>query len=519
MLFLVKRTDGILVKCCRPLEVITLASLETDPIVAITAGDLDGVTIDQMDGMLRCLRVWTSAKKAGKARFVNHITGTWDEITGMGMRHDGVPDLYPMGAPKVFLPQTDNGIVPVPCHSGQVFTLSFIRGLTPCPLTSEMLRCLTVDELKHFDNNIAPRPQKMGVKDKDGVIVRVIDGFEQMDGAVAIPLVNVPESETEEETNEESDVDNDQKVMTIQDFLDIEDPENACPDEDDTALFFPSFLRVFEDEASLSVKVLVQGTLLFAVPMSPIATVEDTKTRIAQTINSLQGHLKMPVASDDFVLKVSGLAMSDDAELTTFAMEGNTELRIAMEFRTRGGGKTLATKKSGITKQAILLEKQKAVLAKMKEVNIAKMVVEKQIIESAGNVLSQLYVQAERDGEASFQYLLQKISARNLGDKDASAVMDATRASHSDVRIANLANLMLRDTFPSLYGLYDEVNTMVESAELSYEYILTCAFAKEDMTVNWTKLRKAIEIERARRAPPAVIANVATADGGNDMDL
>lgn len=141
-----------------------------------------------------------------------------------------------------------------------------------------------------------------------------------------------------------------------------------------------------------------------------------------------------------------------------------------------------------ITKQTILLEKQKAVLAKMKAVNITNMVVEKQIIETAGNVLSQLYVQAERDGEASFQYLLQKISAKNLGNKDVSPVMDATMASHADVRIANLANLMLRDAFPSLYCLYDEVITMVESAELSYEYILTCAFAKEDMTVNWTKL-------------------------------
>ena len=205
MLFLVKRTDGILVKCCRPLEVITLASLETDPIVAITAGDMDGMTIDQMDTMLRSLHVRTNAKKAGKARLVNHIAGTWDEITGMAMRHDGVPDLEPKGAPKVFLLQTDNGIVPVPCHSGQVFSLSFIRGLMPCPLTSDMLRCLTVDELKHFDNNIAPHPQTMGVKDKDGVIVRVIDAFEEMEGAVAIPIVNTPVVNAQESDTESSE--------------------------------------------------------------------------------------------------------------------------------------------------------------------------------------------------------------------------------------------------------------------------------------------------------------------------
>lgn len=205
MLFLVKRTDGILVKCCRPLEVITLASLETDPIVAITAADLDGVTVDQMDTMLRCLHVRTNAKKAGKARLVNHIAGTWDEITGMAMRHDGVPDLDPKGAPKVFLLQTDNGIVPVPCHSGQVFSLTFIRGLTPCPLTSDMLRCLTVDELKHFDNNIAPHPRTMGVKDKDGVIVRVIDAFEEMEGAVAIPIVNTPVVNAQESDTESSE--------------------------------------------------------------------------------------------------------------------------------------------------------------------------------------------------------------------------------------------------------------------------------------------------------------------------
>ena len=299
-----------------------------------------------------------------------------------------------------------------------------------------------------------------------------------------------------------------QKVMTIQDFLDINDPEDTVPDEDDTALFSPSFLRVFEDDASLSVKVFVQQTLLFAVPMSPIATVADTKDRIVQTINSLQGHLKMPISSDDFVLKVSGRAMSDDAELSTFAMEGNTELRISMEFRIRGGGKAVkGVKKDTMSKAVVVAKLKTEMLKKVSSVNIPNMAVDKKIIEEAGQILTNIYNTAETNAEMSFRFLLQKLDAKTLGDTKSSQVMDALKLNHADARVFKLSELLLKDAFPALYNLYEEVGGMIESAEMTCEFVINGAFLKPDCFLNWPLIKKEIEAEQVRRAPPVVISS------------
>ena len=299
-------------------------------------------------------------------------------------------------------------------------------------------------------------------------------------------------------------------IITIQDFLDIavKDPEDTVPDEDDTALFSPSFLRVFEEEESLSVKVFVQKTLLFAVPMSPIATVADTKDRIVQTINSLQGHLKMPIASDDFVLKVSGRAMSDDAELSTFAMEGNAELRISMEFRIRGGGKAVKGVKKDTMSKAVVVSKLKTeMLKKVSSLNIASMVVDKKIIDEAGQVLTNIFNTAETNAEMSFRFLLQKLDAKTLGDTNSSQIMDALKLNHADARVFKLSELLLKDAFPALYNLHEEVGGMIESAEMTCEFVINGAFLKPDCFLNWPLIKKEIEAEQARRALPVVISS------------
>ena len=112
----------------------------------------------------------------------------------------------------------------------------------------------------------------------------------------------------------------------------------------------------------------------------------------------------------------------------------------------------------------------------------------------------------------AFKYLLQKLSAQNLGDKKNSPAIDAVKASHMDTRLSKFEDLMLRDAYPVLYVLHDEVSGLLETAELTFEYVLNSTFLKEGGGRDWAKIKRAIEDEQTRRAPPAQIA-------GDDMDL
>eukprot|EP00438_Fugacium_kawagutii_P016845 Skav207819 [mRNA] locus=scaffold3429:12270:13658:+ [translate_table: standard] len=214
MLFLVKRDDGIFIQKCRPLEVIQLDSLENGTIRDITADDLDGPTIDQMKALLSYLGVKTNAAQKGKTKLTNHIVRTWGEISEMGMGNNGIRSVHQRGSPKVIIIETNDGLVPVKAHNGQVFLLDFLRSLTPRPLTADDLKGLTVDEMKYFVSNIADAEDTAGLKGmkkKDDVISCVIDTFEAMEGAVSTLTTNTPDDangssdESDESPSEQSE--------------------------------------------------------------------------------------------------------------------------------------------------------------------------------------------------------------------------------------------------------------------------------------------------------------------------
>ena len=175
MLFLVKRNDGIFVQSCRPLETVPFDRLVNATIGNITAGDLEGATVQQMRAMLKGIGVKTNAYKNGKTSKKNHIVNTWNQIVEMAMGGNGHHPYHPEGVPKVFILDTAGGLIPIPCHCGQVFTLDYLRGLNPCPLTAGMLDTLTIDEMKYFDANFARRQHTIGWRKKDEIIASVID--------------------------------------------------------------------------------------------------------------------------------------------------------------------------------------------------------------------------------------------------------------------------------------------------------------------------------------------------------
>ena len=88
------------------------------------------------------------------------------------------------------------------------------------------------------------------------------------------------------------------------------------------------FFVFWDDDATIVVMVSVQQMLLLKLTTT-FVTVAETKDEVANIIN-----VKKPIASADFLLKVSGRA-----ELGTFVLHGNSELRVTMEFRIRGVAK------------------------------------------------------------------------------------------------------------------------------------------------------------------------------------
>eukprot|EP00438_Fugacium_kawagutii_P035219 Skav214615 [mRNA] locus=scaffold5513:7197:8063:- [translate_table: standard] len=284
--------------------------------------------------------------------------------------------------------------------------------------------------------------------------------------------------------------------------------------QDDYPQFYQSFL---EDDADFVTKTVAvfdnQGRYkLLELKVLASTTVADLKGKICQCLIEKHGAREGKVmTSDDFCLLTGSRRLFDDDVLIDVPDDlGHADyIQLYLQLILRGGGKGLPTKKPVVTKKTIVDEKKKGLLQKVASVNIAKMNMEKKIVEDAANSMTMLYNHAETDGMTSFKFLLEKLRTENLGDKKNSPAMDTLKVTHVDARVFKLGDVMLRDAYPSLYTLYDEVSGLLESAELTFEFVLNSAFLKSGGGMNWAQIKRAIEDEQTRRAPPV----------GDDMDL
>ena len=330
----------------------------------------------------------------------------------------------------------------------------------------------------------------------------------------AVPEADAEKSDTEKSNDVKGITDADHD-LTLADFYDMD------INQDDYPKFYQSFLEDGADFVTKTVSVIDNQRRFQLVELKVLAstTVADLKGKICQCLIEKYGLVAQAtkvMTTDDFRLLNVVRRLFDDDVLTDLPddMGHSDYMTMYLELVLRGGGKTLPTKKSVITKKTIIETKKKDLLGKVSGIDVAKIQLnmEKKIIQDATESMSKLYNCAENEGMVAFKYLLQKLSVQNLGDKKKSPAIDALKASHMDTRLSKLEDLMLRDAYPALYTLYDEVSGLLETAELTFEYVLNSTFLKEGGGMDWAKIRRAIEDEQTRRAPPAEIA-------GDDMDL
>ena len=99
----------------------------------------------------------------------------------------------------------------------------------------------------------------------------------------------------------------------------------------------------------------------------------------------------------------------------------------------------------------------------------------------------------------TFKTMLRKISDEHIGNHEASEVLDALKLTHTDIRVSALCNIIMPDILPELYSLSESVNGMVETSDFTFEYALQQAFMKDNGTIPWNLLKRALEDEITRR--------------------
>ena len=255
------------------------------------------------------------------------------------------------------------------------------------------------------------------------------------------------------------------------------------------------------------------GDYLFGLPVeNPRIEIGELKVMVIDKV--LELNPSSTLTMEAFKLYHEGDRMDTEFKLVTLLEWGSKELRLTLGLTLKGGGKSVQVKKDAMLKARIMIEKKKVVLEKMAKVNLQKLVVEQETINEAGKILSEIFKHAETNGIASFAFLLQKLKDENIGKKgnETSPLIEILKNSHTDMKTANLCDMLLRDSFPALYALADEVNAMIESAELTCEFVLNQAYMKANGHLGWALLKRAVEDEQTRRAPPAHLLGQDDAD-------
>ncbi|CAJ1395057.1 unnamed protein product [Effrenium voratum] len=467
---------------------------DTDRLQSI----LSKMTIAKIDSTLRSLN-FSTRKGCTKAVMIRSFLEQWERIKV------GALATHAHNQAMAYL--QNEATANAPASSSNVATGSDGSSFTPFNGYAHRL----ADEV-----NADPSTNLLGNSEVDDLITQAREMGWKIN---VIRRANMPNVRTNNEKSEDSESEKSEDRESENDFTLADFLETNTFDEDDTHLFYQFFLEDGTDFITKTVRVMDWKRNFKLLEFKALAstTISFLKNMICDGINEMRrtkhiGGNGMTIR--DFNLINNGVKMHDDDVLDNFQDdEGeNDHVTVYLRLVLRGGGKMLGAKKASITKKTIIEEKKKDVLVKVMNVNIVNMVVEKKTIEEAGQSMTTLYNCAETDGMTAFKYLLQKLSTRNLGDRKSSPAIDALNATHVDMRLVKLGDMMLRDTYPSLFTLSDEVSGMLESAELTFDYILHCAFLKESGSMNWAEVKRAIEDEQVRRSPPADIA-------GEDMSL
>ena len=235
----------------------------------------------------------------------------------------------------------------------------------------------------------------------------------------------------------------------------------------------------------------------------PSGGVKTLKIDLNQTVKSLKVFLskalnEIPNDVKDINLSNGDEPMSNKKHVKTYANNGDKTINISI--KGSGGGKNVVKKTAtkqvdDIAKRTILQDKREKIMeADTKDYKSFNDVMT--VVDDAKAKLTKLYTDSELDSINAFKGLLRSLPDEVIGsDDENSGVLEVFNNNKVDSRLVMLGELVMKHNYQKLFELYQEVGGLMETTELTFEFVLSQAFLKPQGTWDWALMKKIIKDE------------------------
>eukprot|EP00438_Fugacium_kawagutii_P010118 Skav236623 [mRNA] locus=scaffold182:29679:30821:- [translate_table: standard] len=188
----------------------------------------------------------------------------------------------------------------------------------------------------------------------------------------------------------------------------------------------------------------------------------------------------------------STIAMFDT--LYTYACDGK---EFVIRPTVMGGGKGI--KKSslkGNVKNMAMREKRDDLASQAQSVEVKMVKDGEEVTELAKQQLTTLYERVEQNPKQVLRDLLSSVPDDVLGcgiDDGESPLLDAYKKNRGNYRIQDLSDKVMRANFGALYDLSAEVDGLIETCGLTFDFLVHSLVMKETGEMDWTGLKRVLE--------------------------
>lgn len=262
--------------------------------------------------------------------------------------------------------------------------------------------------------------------------------------------------------------------------------------------------KVKEDEADITVnvQVLIPGKLPreVRVVVNPKSTAASLRMKVGEEVEmDVQAVKKLAIRFGETII-----TLNPGRQLKSFGIRDESFMKASVSGF--GGGKTV--KKDVMMKQAMIIEKQTKLLSTAARVKPEKCDNGKTIVEEAGKRMTTLYNLSDKNPKQVIKYLLQNVSDQTLGTVEESPLLiDAFSSGKVDYRLDAIYTLVMPDNFVKLYDFKDEIGAMMETAYITFEFIMHQAYLSDTGVWSWGDFKSDIKAEMIRRTPVAELGD------------
>ena len=495
-----------------PLESIR----EREPLCP-TLDELELLTIDSMKSFAKnCgLKIGFSGGVPTKKHYKEAIVENWEKIAERVVSGIWLPDDV-AGAKKLMVIQREDGyLLALEVFGGMVLHIDEIDSTDTTPPSEKLLKSLTVAQMKTLALNLNP-DTKVNKLSPIGLINRIREDWQSLSffnargkalekkkatdlekmRAKGNPFASKPSDECSDESTSVAS-------PCSSDCMSITDLVCRLADEELQAMTASS------EVVNVHVKECKGGRVLTTLSVSADTTICDFKSFICGKIGFDASSMDT-LTSSDFKLIYNNLTMKDDQQLSDFT-EGETDISVYLFLTLRGGAKQ--TKKTLKVKQYLISEKRSELTEKAKAYSQEKFAKSADIAKTSRERIERFYNIMETNPEQAFKELLSSVPTSVLGCRENSELMEAIKSGvRADVRIENFVKILAKHNFKEAYDMMQEYQTLIESALLTGEMLITKRFLRDDGAWDWQMMKRYIDDEMVRREQPSSSADASMRD-------